>query len=61
MAVGLRHLAFHRRTRAAMPGSVTAAAMSRRIGTGWAAVESNGACELAERVLAVCGGGGDLS
>ncbi len=60
MAVGLRHLAFHPRSRAAIPGAIPATAMARHIEANWSSVDSHGVEGAAERVLAICADGGEV-
>ena len=56
-ALGIRHLCLHPRTRDIIPGSIPVMKMKQMLDQRWSAIESHGANDLANQIIALRGEG----
>jgi hypothetical protein len=61
LALRIRHLSVHPRTREVVPGAIPAARLRDMIARNWSSVDSYGLDDVADRVSEMCGHDGEAS
>ncbi|MFZ3482163.1 hypothetical protein [Sphingomonas sp. 3-13AW] len=57
LAMQIRHLAVHPRSRDIIPGSMPASRFSARVDNYWSSIEAHDLCDVALQVQSICRGG----